>query len=107
MRDRCHLDRHFRKINAIVGETVNHRPEGFAQRALWAMLEAEVHPAMGRAAAGLDLLENRVTADVSRDDIFAVFGDAIALREFLHMVVKQPPTELVAERVPHDWVHAD
>lgn len=62
---------------------------------------------MRRTAAGFDLLEDRVAADIPRDDVFAVFGNAIVLREFLHAIVQQPPAELVTEGVPHDWVHTD
>ena len=62
---------------------------------------------MRRAAAGFDLLENRVTADVARDDIFPVLGNSVALRKFFHAVVEEPATELVAKRIPHDRVHAD
>ena len=62
---------------------------------------------MRRAAAGYDLLENRVTADVARDDIFPVLGNSVALRKFFHAVVEEPATELVAKWIPHDWVHAD
>ena len=31
MRDRRHLDRHFGQIDAVGGEAIDHRPEGFAQ----------------------------------------------------------------------------
>ena len=70
MRDRCHLDRHFGQIDAIGGEAIDHRPKGLAQRAFRAVLEAKINPAMRRAATGFDLLEDRVTADVPRDDVF-------------------------------------
>ena len=84
VRDRCHLDRHLGEIDAIGGETVDHWPEGFAQCAFRAVLKAEIDSAMRRTPAGFDLLENRVTADVPRDDVFSVLGHAVALREFLH-----------------------
>ena len=41
------------------------------------MLEAQVDATMRRTAAGLDLLEDRVAADVTRDDVFAILGDAV------------------------------
>jgi hypothetical protein len=62
---------------------------------------------MRRAAAGFDFFENCVTADISRDDVFAVLGHAIVLRELLHAIVQQSPAKLIAERVPHDWIHTD
>ena len=65
VRDRRYLHRHFGQIDAIGGETVDHRPEGFAQSVFRAVLKTEIHPAVRRAAAGFDLLENRVSAEIS------------------------------------------
>ena len=62
---------------------------------------------MRRAAAGLDLLDDGVGADVAGDDVLAVLRHAVAVGELLHVLVEQPAAELVAERVPHDRVHAD
>src|SRR5215467_4317339 len=62
---------------------------------------------MRRAATSLNLLEDGITADVARDNVFAILCDAVVLREFFHAVVKQAASELVTERVPHNRIHAD
>jgi hypothetical protein len=91
VRDWRYLDRHFCQIDAIVCEPVDNGSKGLAQRAFRAVLKTEIHPAMRRAAAGFDLLENCVTADIPRDDVFAIFSDTVVLREFLHPIVQQTP----------------
>src|SRR5581483_7136281 len=92
---------------AVCRQAVNHRPERRAQLPFRAMAEAQIDPAMRRTAASFDLFQDGVAAEITGDDIFAIFRDAIAMREFFAAVVQKPPAELVAERVPHDWVHAD
>ena len=74
MRDRRHLDRHLRQVDAVVGEPVDHRAERLAQLLRRHVLEAQIRAAVRRAAAGLDLLQDRVGADVAGDDVFAVLG---------------------------------
>src|SRR5437016_993382 len=71
------------------------------------MLEAQIDATMWRAAAGLDLLNDRVTANIARDDVFAILRDTVTMSELLAAIVEQLPAELVTERVPHDWIHAD
>src|ERR1700749_4148575 len=90
MRDRRHLDRHLGEIDAVGSKAVDHRTERLAQRVFRTMLETQIRTAMRRTAAGFDLL-----------------SDAVAVRDLLHAVVEQPATKLVAERIPHDRVHAD
>ena len=67
----------------------------------------EIGPAMRRAAAGLDFLDDGVGREIARQHIFAVLVRAVFRRELFHLAVKQPAAKLVAERIPHDRVHAD
>ena len=62
---------------------------------------------MGRASSGLHLLHDGVGRDVAGDHVAPVLVDAVKGGEFLARAVEQPPAQLVAERVPHDRVHAD
>ena len=89
------------------GEPVDDRPERRAQARLGNMPEREIDPACGRAASGLDFLEDGVGREVARRLVGAVLGDAIGVDELGTLGIEQPPAELVAERVPHDRVHAD
>ena len=88
-------------------EPVDHRPERRAQLGLRAVLEAQIGAAVRRAAPGLHLLDDGVGRDVAGDDVAAVLADAVAGGELLAVAVEQPSAELVAERIPHDRVHAD
>ena len=107
MRDRRHLDRHAGEIDVVCGEAIDHRAERRAQRRRRAMLEGQIRAAVRRAAAGLDFLEDGVGGEIAGQHVFAVFVGAVARGEFLHAAVEQPAAELVAERIPHDRVHAD
>ena len=49
------------------------------------MLEAQIRPAMRRAAAGLDLLDDRVGRKIAGEHVFAVFVGAIARGELLSL----------------------
>ena len=107
MRDRRDLDGGLGEVDAVGGEPVDDGPEGRAQRRVRAMLEAEIDAAVRRAAPGFDFLQDGVAAGVACDDVFAVLGDAVGLGELFAAIVEQPAAQLVAERVPHDRVHAD
>src|SRR5512142_133547 len=107
MRDRRDFDVLLAQIDSVSREPIDHRSECRAQIRLRTMPEAQIDAAMRRAAPSLDLFQDRVAAEVARDDVFAVFRDAIALRELLAFVIQEPPAELIAEWVPHDRVHAD
>ena len=63
VRDRRHLDRLLGEIDAVRRQPVDHRAERLAQLRLRHVLEAEIGAAVRRAAAGLDLLDDRVGAD--------------------------------------------
>ncbi len=101
------LDRHFGQIDAVVGQAVNHRAEGGAQISLRNMLERQPCPAVGRAAPGLHLLEDGVGSGITGDHVFAVLHRAVVLGEFLALAVQKNTAQFVAERIPHDRIHAD
>src|SRR6185437_5370623 len=71
------------------------------------LLKGQISAAMRRAAAGFGFLEDGVGGEVARQNVFAVLVGAISGSEFLQTSVKQPATELVAEWIPHDRIHAD
>ena len=86
----------------FVGEAVDDRPERRAQLRLAAMPEGKPRAAVRRAAARRDFLEDGMGCMIAHRDVAPVF-----VQEFLHFGVQQPAAELVAERVPHDRIHAD
>ena len=71
------------------------------------MGEGQVNPAMRRAAPGRDLLVDRIGRQVARRRIAARLVAAVIGEKLAPGAVEQPSAELVAERVPHDRVHAD
>ena len=71
------------------------------------VLEAQIHAAVRRAAARLHLLGDRVGGEVAGENILAVLGGAVARGELVPVAIEQPAAQLVAERIPHDRVHAD
>ena len=60
MRDRAHLDRHAGQIDAVGGESIDHRSERIPQRRFGDMPEIEIDAAVRRAATGLDFLDDGV-----------------------------------------------
>src|SRR6516164_10837736 len=62
---------------------------------------------MGRAAAGFYLFEDGVGRNIARGQIAPLLAHAIARGELLALAVEEPPAELIAERVPHDGIHAN
>ena len=61
---------------------------------------------MGRAAAGLDLLQDGVGSLVPHRGVGAAVLASVAVHELIEVAVQQASSQLVAERVPHDRVHA-
>src|SRR6202011_4605165 len=87
-----------------------HGAEGAADFGLRYMLETEIGAAGGAAAAGLDFACNGVGREITRQDVTAVAAGVrrrIILLELTHLGIEQLAAELVAERIPHDRVHAD
>ena len=107
MSDRRDLDGHLQEVDAVLGEPVDHRAERFAQRGLANVLEAEIGAAGRRAAPGLHFLQDRIGRLVARDDILRSLRVPVVVHELAHLGVQQPAAELVAERIPHDRIHAD
>src|SRR5712672_4397187 len=74
---------------------------------LGAMPEAQKGPAVWGAPPGFHLLHDRVAGEIARQHVFIPLVGTIARCKLLHQPVEQPPAELVAERIPHDWIHPD
>ena len=62
---------------------------------------------MGEPRPRLALLGDGIGGDVARRGVDAGIPLAVILDEFFHVAVEQAAAELVAERIPHDRVHAD
>src|SRR6185437_16065304 len=78
------------------------RAEGLAKPRFAAVAERAPYAAVRRAAPRLDLLQDRPGGEVAYRGVLAFFGEKL-----LHPGIQQPSAELVAERIPHDRVHAD
>jgi hypothetical protein len=107
MGDRRHLDRPRCQIDPVAGQSVDDRAERRLDLVARNVLERQINPAMRRSAAGGDFSRDRVGGQIPRRRVPGAFVAAIAVEEFLAVAIQQPAAELVAERVPHDRVHAD
>ena len=107
MGDGGDFDRVGGQVDAVAGQPVDDRAEGVPQCGLTDMFEAQPGAAIWRAATGFGLLDNGIGGDVAGCCIGAGIRGAVVVDELFHIAVQQPPPQLVAERVPHDRVHAD
>ena len=107
VRDRRDFDRGPGEIDTVPRQPADDRPEGRFERMPRHMREGQIDTAMWRAAPGRHLLLDRIGRDVARRCVARALIAAVIGEEFAAVAIEQPATELVAERVPHDRVHAD
>ena len=107
MRNRCDLDGTPGQVDSVLRQPVDHGAEGETKLRFRDVLEAQERPAIGRAASRLALLGDGIGGDVARRRVDARIPLAVILDELFHVAIEQAATELVAERIPHDRVHAD
>ena len=88
-------------------ENLDHRTERILQLLLVDVLERQIDAAVRRAAAGLDLLVDRVGQDIARGVVGPAVRLAVAVQEFLAIAVEQPPAELDAGRLPGRRIEPD
>ncbi len=110
MRDRRHLDVLPGEVDAIGGKAVDDRPEGAADLGFGHVAKAEIGAARRAAAAGRHLPGDRIGREIARQHITPVaarIAAGVVLLELALLGIEQFAAELVAERVPHDGIHAD
>src|SRR5207244_4427059 len=101
------FDRLAREVDTVRSKAVDDRAEGFAKLCGGQVPEREIDAAGRRAAPRFDLFEDRMGRDIARGAINALLVEIIIADELVSFGIEELAAELVAERVPHDGVHAD